>query len=100
MTENDITKIYLQDLDKQHPISKEEEKAIGLEIEKNKNLLLKKCSEYSFFWEKILLMKDAIVRSPSNIIKYTTKLDNASSMQRLKLPALIENLISYLKSNL
>ena len=83
MTENDITKVYLQDLDKQHPITKEEEKAIGLEIEKNKNLLLKKCSEYPFFWEKILLMKDAIVRSPSNIIKYTTKLDNASSKTKI-----------------
>ena len=83
MTENDITKVYLQDLDKQHPITKEEEKKIGLEIEKNKNLLLKKCSEYEFFWERILLMKDAIKRSPSNIIKYTTKLDNASSKTKI-----------------
>ena len=83
MTENDITKVYLSDLDKQHPITKEEEKAIGLEIEKNKNLLLKKCSEYNFFWDKILLMKDAIIRSPSNIIKYTTQLDNASSKTKI-----------------
>ena len=83
MTENDITKIYLEDLDKQHPITKEEEKKIGLEIEENKKLLLKKCSEYDFFWEKILLMKDAIKRSPSNIIKYTTKLDNSSSANKI-----------------
>ena len=57
MTENDITKVYLQDLDKQHPISKEEEKLVGREIEKNKKRLLEECTRYEFFWNHILLFK-------------------------------------------
>ena len=83
MTENDITKIYLEDLDKQEPIGKAKEQEIGLEIEKNKNLLLETCSKFPFFWERVLLMKEAIVRSPSNLIKYTTKLDNNSAKTRI-----------------
>ena len=41
MTENDITKVYLQDLDSRSldPISKAKEQEIGLEIEKNKKKL-------------------------------------------------------------
>ena len=79
MTENDITKVYLQDLDSQHPIPKVEEQKIGLEIEENKMKLLAECAEYEFFWDHILLLRDAIERNENNLIKFTTKLDNKST---------------------
>ena len=83
MTENDITKVYLQDLDNQHPISKEEEKLVGLEIEKNKKILLEECTRYEFFWDHILLLKEAIERNENNLIKFTTKLDNQSTKRQI-----------------
>ena len=83
MTENDITKVYLQDLDKQHPISKEEEKVIGLQIEKNKKKLLEECTKFPFFWNHILLLKDAIERNENNLIKFTSKLDNHSNKRQI-----------------
>ena len=83
MTENDITKVYLQDLDKQHPISKEEEKKIGLEIEKNKKRLLEECTKYEFFWNHIFLLEEAIDRNENNLIKFTSLLDNQSTKKQI-----------------
>ena len=83
MTENDITKVYLQDLDRQHPISKEEEKKIGLEIEKNKKKLLAECTRYKFFWNHILILRDAIDRNENNLIKFTTKLGKDATRKQI-----------------
>lgn len=85
MTENDITKVYLQDLDSRSldPISKAKEQEIGLEIEKNKKKLLEECTKFEFFWDRILILRDAIERNENNLIKFTTKLDNTSTKRQI-----------------
>ena len=84
MTENDITKVYLQDLDKSAiPITKAEEKIIGAEIEKNKKILLEECTRFEFFWDHILLLEEAINRNENNLIKFTSKLDNKSTKRQI-----------------
>ena len=84
MTENDITKVYLQDLDKLAvPIGKEEEKLIGREIEKNKKILLEECTKFNFFWNHVLLLEEAINRNENNLIKFTSKLDNKSTKRQI-----------------
>ena len=76
ITENEITRIYLQDLDQQEPISKEEEREIGLEIEKNKKRLLEECVKFKMFWDNIDKLKESIDRNNINLIRSTSRLDS------------------------
>ena len=84
LTENEITRIYLQDLNSQEPLSKEEERLIGLEIEKNKKILLEECSKSDLFWQQIDRLEESIKRNKNNLIKLTSRLDNESSNKQEK----------------
>ena len=79
LTENEITRIYLQDLDEQEPITKEAERLIGLEIEKNKRILLEECSKFDLFWINISKLIESIERNKINLIRSTSRLEGEPS---------------------
>ena len=82
-TENDITRIYLQELDNHAPISKEKEQEIGREIEHSKKKLLEEIAKYDFFDHQLNKVKEAIERDRVNIIKFTTRLDTDSKVRQI-----------------
>ena len=84
MNITDVTKSYLEQLDKVTVLTREEEQIIGAIIHENELELLRLCSNSEYFLEELCKLKTNIERNGDNLFKYSKLIDENSKKAEIE----------------